>query len=203
MNFNYSKKAFTLSSIVLLVLLTHHVLIRQCGRSRTSKNIILKCKVFSAEECMGYLGKDVISAGYQPLHITIENNSERFFSFSSRNISFKTISPEIVAQSVYSNTTKRIVGWGIAGLFIPLLWIPGIVHAGSSYTTNEKITQDFQIKAATDRILAPNTKIDGLLFVDIADFNTSWTLLLTDTTSGEIVTCAIDMIKNAYEIYYV
>lgn len=207
MNLNASKLAIALVPVLSLGLFGYYVFTSQHNEPEPSKNIsssqniIVGCKAYSAEESVGYLGKDVVSAGYQPLHITIENNSDRFLKFSASNMSLKTVPADIVAQSVYTNTTKRVVGWGIAGLFLPVLWIPGIVHASSSYKANEKLTQDFQTKAATDRILAPHTKIDGLLFVDIADFNTSWTLLLIDTASCETVTCAVDMTQNTHHTY--
>lgn len=160
-----------------------------------SQGIQIHCKNFTKEECVGYLGRDVISAGYKPIKITIENNTDRNLKFSPSDISLKTVQADVVAKKVYYNTTGRATGWGIAGLIMPILWVPGIVHSASSYKANQKLSDNFSAKSATDRNIAPKSSIEGLIFVAIEDYKDTFDIILSDNNSQKKFFCTIDMNK--------
>lgn len=157
------------------------------------QNISFNCKALTQQESKGLLGKDVISAGYRPLQITIENKGNDYLKYSPEDISLKTVPAEIVAESVFSNTTGKAVGWGIAGLFLPVLWIPGIVVSARSYEANQKLTKDFKERSYVHRIVEPNSKIQDLVFVSLKDCSNNFTITLTNQSSQEKVICKADM----------
>ena len=148
-------------------------------------NIKAHCTSFTKEECEGYLGRDAISAGYKALKINIENHTENYLQFSSQGISLKTVPANVVAKKVYRNTSGRIAGWGIGGLIMPLVWIPGIVHSASAYKNNKKTSENFALKALADRVIAPNSNIEGVIFTKINDYKDTFDIVLTDINSQE------------------
>ena len=182
---------FILCSISLLVLVMGLYLFNPFKSQNNIKKdqILLGCKAFSKEESVGYFGRDVVSAGYKPVKITIGNSTNRHLKFSLGDISLKTIPAETVVQSVYYNTRSRATGWGISSLFIPILLIPGILHTGSSYKSNQRLYNDFMKKAAKDQIIAPNSRLEGIIFVDLKDYNNLLSIVLTDNHSNEKIIC--------------
>ncbi|MFA6065664.1 MAG: hypothetical protein WC707_00600 [Candidatus Babeliaceae bacterium] len=161
---------------------------------KTSQKISLGCKVFSKVESIECFGKDVVSQGYKPLHISISNTTQRYLKFAQNDISLKTVPAEIVARSVYSSTAKRILGWGIACLFFPILFIPAIITSVSSYCANDALTNTFIAKSATDRIIAPGSHYDGIIFVPTDDYSNRFTIMLSDKDSSEKIACNVDMV---------
>ncbi len=173
------------------------------------QNISFNCKALTQEESKRLLGKDVVSAGYRPLQITIENKGNDYLKYSPEDISLKTVPAQVVAESVFSNTTGKAVGWGIAGLFLPVLWIPGIVVSARSYEANQKLSKSEQFHVEAVKLLLDrhkienpidskagifkNSKIQDLVFVSLKDCQDTFTITLTNQSSQEKVICKADM----------
>lgn len=164
------------------------------------QNISFNCKALTQEESKGLLGKDVVSAGYRPLQITIENKGSDYLKYSPEDISLKTVPAQVVAESVFSNTTGKAVGWGIAGLFLPVLWIPGIVVSARSYEANQKLSKDFRERSYVHRIVEPNSKMQDLVFVSLKDCQDTFTITLTNQSSQEKVICNADMNNQKFTV---
>ncbi len=139
-----------------------------------NKSISFAYRVFDKSDCKKYLDRDVISAGYQPVQITITNNSKRSVYFSRKNINRATVDPREVAQSVHTNTAGRATAYGIAALFAWPFAIPAVVDGVGSAQANDKLDEDFARKALDDQELKPFEIVNGLIFVpkqaDLSDF---------------------------------
>lgn len=162
------------------------------------QNVSFTAKALTKQESKGLLGKDVISAGYQPIQITLENKGNDYLKYSPEDISLKTVPAQVVAESVFSNTTGKAVGWGIAGLFLPVLWIPGIVVSARSYEANQKLAKDFKEKSYVHRVVEPNAQMKDLIFVNLKDYNDNFTVTLTNISSQEKVLCKADLANQQF-----
>lgn len=174
--------------------ISHH---QNFSKKIKSENILVQCKTFTKEECVGYLGRDVISAGYKPIKISIENYSKQYLKFSTKNISLKIVPAELVVKKVFYNTAGRAAGWGIAGLFMPILWIPGAIHSVKAHKDNKRLSADFITKSATNRLIAPKSRMEGVIFVGINDYKNFFDIVLIDTDSQKKVFFKIDMNKSS------
>lgn len=97
-----------------------------------NKNVTLNHKVFDKADCKTYLGsKNILKKGYQPIQLTIMNNTDRTYTYSTTSLNLPTVPSKIVAQKVKFSTTGRILGYGAAGsvFFAPI--IPAITFIGS------------------------------------------------------------------------
>lgn len=145
-------------------------------------------KVFSRSDCRRYLDRNVISKGYQPIHITFTNNSDRSLYFSLASFSFPCVTPEEVARKVHTSTVGRAVGYGVAGLFIWPFLIPAVVDGVGSHEANKELDADFINKSLHDQVVHPYSTINGLIFVPRASFNEDFTFTLTENgKSGRLV----------------
>jgi hypothetical protein len=185
------------SSLVPLFLLVTFVgcLISASNHSKLAHaKIPLTCKTLTEQECITYLGKhlgkNVIRKGYRPIQIIIENNSGQHLKFSSDNISLRLIPMELVAKKICDNSTsKHAAGfaWKFTSFFMPALGIPGSIHSMLLDRSNNKVMDGLITKSATDRIIDPNSRFEGILFVHANDYHDNWTLALTDANSHETI----------------
>lgn len=148
-------------------------------------SITLVHKVLDQTECKKYLDRDVISQGYQPVQITLANNSDRHLEFSKDNISIPHAPADEVAPKVHTSTVGRAVGYGIAGIvFLPML-IPAVIDGVGSARANDQLDKDFAKKELEDQAVKPFSTINGLVFVPEEDFNHNFAVTLFDAKSHE------------------
>lgn len=148
-------------------------------------NIKFAYRVFTPIDCKTFLDRNVISEGYQPIQLTITNNSTRPLKFSVRSISLPCVPPFEVAQKVHTSTVGRVVGWGIPGLFIWPLLIPAVVDGIGSSKANRQLDLDYATKFASNQLIEPYTTLNGLIFVPTHSFTPEFTVTLVDYETGE------------------
>ena len=155
---------------------------------------VVVCKEFSKEECKRYLDRDVIKEGYQPVQISIQNNSKKAYLFSPQNVSLPTVPCERVADSVHTDTAGRIAGYSVGALFIWPLLIPAVVDGIKSSNANGSLDSDFADKTAKDQVLYSGAIMNALLFVPKGSVQKSFTVTLIDkeTNKPEVVNCTIN-----------
>lgn len=91
--------------------------------------VSLAYKVFSRKDCKEYLGRDVIKKGFQPIQITITNNSDHTLSLLPSAMSPAPTPVAIVARKTHFSTATNSTEYLLAG---PLVWacawiMPGIL----------------------------------------------------------------------------
>ena len=148
----------------------------------TSKNeqfLALSYTMFDCDDCIAYLGRDLLAQGYQPVQIEFTNHSKYSFYLSENCFNIPQAPIDVVAKLVYTDTTGRAVGYGVAGLFIWPLVIPAIVDGIGSAQANEQLDTDFARKALCDRLVTKYNSANGLIFVPVEEFNPNFTLTVT------------------------
>lgn len=91
------------------------------------KGLTLEHKVFTKQDCATYLGrKNVLKKGYQPIQLTITNNTDRSYTYSSSSLSLPIVPAEFVAKKVKFSSTGRIIGYSA----LALTSIAGIIFVG-------------------------------------------------------------------------
>jgi hypothetical protein len=153
--------------------------------SKNKQSILLTSRVFSKSDCKKFLGRNVIRKGYQPIHITITNNTNRYLNISKSNISLPCVSVMNVTKKVHTSTAGRAVGYGIASLIIWPMAIPAIVDGIGSSQANQKLDQDFLNKELCDQVICPFNTITGLIFVPVEKFDSKFSITLVDAQSDE------------------
>jgi hypothetical protein len=157
---------------------------------QSNGKVLFSYKTFSKKDCERYLGKDVIKAGYQPVQISIINQTDHYVRFSPHRITLKTVPADVVAKRVYDSTASRFIGWGIASIFLPTLFIPAIVDSAWSYEANEQLDEDYAAKAGQEQLIGPGSEINGLIFVEVEDYKSSFTVTLIDEDTREQIICS-------------
>jgi hypothetical protein len=142
-------------------------------------------KVLTPRECNMYLDRDVIKAGYQPVHITILNNSPRHLFFSQKAISLPCATAHEVAEKVHTSTVTRALAYGIPALILWPLALPAIVDSAKSAEANRQLDSDFALKTVDECIIKPYSALNGLIFIPCHAFRNNFTVTLVDQGTGE------------------
>jgi len=141
--------------------------------------------IFSKKDCRKYLDRNVIKQGYQPILVSITNNTDNRLDLSMARCSLPCANPEQVAQLVHTSTKGRVLGYGIPGLFIWPFLIPAVVDGINSSEANNLLDKDFERKTLEEsQILQPYSTIEGLIFVAIEDFTPDFSITLLDQSNG-------------------
>lgn len=149
-------------------------------------------KRFNKQDCLTYLDRNVIAQGYQPIHITMANNSEKTFHFDPMNISLPTAPYYQVADLVHTSTKGRVLGYGIASLvFWPFL-IPAVVDGLGSAEANKQLDIDFANKSLSCGILYAWNFLNGLIFVPFEYAAQHFEITLVDQETNDRYTVSTD-----------
>ncbi|NGX45800.1 MAG: hypothetical protein K940chlam2_00980 [Chlamydiae bacterium] len=152
-----------------------------------AEGIGIAAKAFSKVDCKMYLDRDVISKGYQPVQLFIQNNTEKSYSFALSRIGLPHASPEEVAEKVHTSTVGRATAYGVGSLFLWPLAIPAVVDGVKSSQANKALDNDFNTKVAKDQNLNPHSYMNSLIFVPVTGFSNNFTVTLIDLETNKPV----------------
>lgn len=133
--------------------------------SKQNSDVLVSWKAFDKHDCQTYLDRDVISEGYLPVQLTIRNNSTDPMYLSPNNFNPPLSSANQVANTVHTNTSGRIVAWGLPGLFFFPLLIPAFVDGIKSNNANEALDADYATKALSEQTIQPHSSFNGVVFI--------------------------------------
>lgn len=159
---------------------------RAAVRSSTSKgSVVVVAKAFTKADCKKYLDRDVLSKGYQPIQLYIQNNSDKSYSFSLNRLNLSCARVEEVAEKVHTSTVGRVVGYGAAAwLTFGIFVIPAVVDGIKSAQANDLLDEDFAAKVATDHVIDPYCSFNKIIFVNKQELSSRIKVTLVDLESN-------------------
>ena len=155
------------------------------SRSSNREDVTIIAKAFNRADCKRYLDRDVISKGYRPVQLYIENSSSNNYHFSLNRITLPLARAEEVAEKVHTSTAGRAAGYGAASLILWPLAIPAIIDGVKSANANESLNNDFSAKEARDQTLYPHSHINMVLFVPVRGYRSNFDVTLMDLASNK------------------
>lgn len=156
------------------------------GAAAPKSRVSFAYHVFTKNDCKRYLGCDALAKGYQPILITITNNTRQYFRFSRDNISLPTVPTVKVAHRMHTKTLERSMGYGVPGIVLWVLIVPALIDGLRSYVCNYKLDQDFAQKELTDQLIGPFGTANGVIFVSKDKFLENFTLSVIDAETDAI-----------------
>jgi hypothetical protein len=151
----------------------------------TTPDVVMMAKAFDKRDCKRYLDRDVISKGYLPVQLAIENKSDRNYLFSLNRVSLPCASPEEVAEKVHTSTIARAAGYGAAALIFWPFAIPAVVDGVKSAQANDALDNDFTTKAAKDQLIAAHSHVNMVMFVPAESYHSSFHVTLIDLKNNQ------------------
>ncbi|MCX6991419.1 MAG: hypothetical protein NTX49_10240 [Chlamydiae bacterium] len=140
-------------------------------------------KAYTSEESKKYLRKDLLRKGYQPVQITIQNNSAEEFSLSSGSVDLPTADPSKIAHKLLHSAIPRSIALRVASLFFWPFAIPSTIDSMITLKSYKTIKNDLQSKLVKKEVIAPYSIYNRIVFVPIAEFKGSFDVTLIELHS--------------------
>lgn len=151
-----------------------------------SKGVYMAYRTLDKTDCCTYFDRDIIKQGYQPLQLTIINNTGATFTVSENSLSLPIAPVDMVAKEVHTSTAGRAAGYGAAALLCCLFVIPAIADGIGSSEANEQLDTDFANKALRfNGTLKPHMTVNGVVFVPKEHFSENFTFTLVNAKNGQ------------------
>jgi hypothetical protein len=142
------------------------------------RGIQVSSKVYDAEESKKYLNSDLLSRGYQPIQITIQNQTAT--SFYLEGVDLPQVPTSEITRKISKSSLPRSIGYKVAGLFFWPFAIPGTIDGIKTLHKQGKMSKDFAAKAVKQEIISPFSTLHRVLFVRSSDLKKCAVLSLSD-----------------------
>jgi hypothetical protein len=163
--------------------------------SHYTPDIAIAAKAFDKRDCKRYLDRNVISKGYLPVQLSIDNHSDKNYLFSLNRVSLPCARPEEVAEKVHTSTLARAAGYGAAALIFWPFAIPAVVDGMGSAKANDALDEDFSAKTAKDQVIAAHSHVNMLLFVPLESYQPLFHVTLIDLKNNQPKDFAVKAIR--------
>lgn len=132
-----------------------------------AKGLKVTAKSYSKGESKKYLNRNLQSLGYQPIQITVENNTTDAYLLSRDSISQPNDLARKVASKVIKKALPRSIGLKIASLFFWPLMIPSTIEGIYTLKTHAQVRKDLSAKGLKEagEEVAPYSTYNRVIFV--------------------------------------
>jgi len=131
------------------------------------KGIYISAKAYDVHDSKAYLDRDLLSIGYRPIQVTIQNNSSSTYFLSDRGLDIPTVEAGSVANSVTCRHIPKSIAFKVAGFaFWPFI-IPGAIDSIITFKNHNKMKHDYyakSIKPEEEQIL-PYSTVNRVIFI--------------------------------------
>ncbi len=149
------------------------------------ERVILSVKALNAEESKEYLQGDMLAWGYQPVQVTIENNSPDPYFLSPDSVELPLIQSEKVAKEILKKSIPRAIGFKVASLFFWPLMFPSAVDSLMTLKSYNSLKKSLSSKLIKEEMIAPYSVINRLFFVKVENYQDSFVIKIQNQETLE------------------
>ncbi len=157
------------------------------GNAYTEQGVTVIVKAFTKSDSLKYLDRDVLAQGFQPIQITVQNDTNRYLLISKDGIDLNLATDQDVANTVETSTVGRSTGYGVAAVFAWPFAIPAIVDGVKSHNANNSLISDYRQKTINQQVILPHTKFTGIVFCPMASYKEAFSIKLIDRDTREAI----------------
>ncbi|MCI0381921.1 MAG: hypothetical protein L0207_02575 [Chlamydiae bacterium] len=146
------------------------------------EGVFVTAKVLSSGESNSYLRRDLPAKGFQPIFLSVQNNSGHPLSLSDQWIDLPTVPSNQVVKRLMKGAAYRSIGFKVAGFFFWPFLIPGTIDTVGTFRSHYKLKKDFAAKSVKKRaeIIPPYSTTQRIIFVKNCDLQTKFMVSLID-----------------------
>ncbi len=158
------------------------------GQEKTIEKVLVRIKPLRDFECSYYFDNRLVSRGIQPIQMSIQNDSEKYYVLNGQDISLPLLGKRDAGAVLYKNIVGRSVIWLLGTaifwkLFLPVL----LVDTLFCLQANKEISNDISsmcINPKQKLVIAPRSKIHKVLFVSVEKYHHHMTIVLKEQESN-------------------
>lgn len=146
----------------------------------------IQAKAYDEHESQAYLSKNLQDMGFQPVQVTIQNNTAHTFLLSSQGVDLPNATTNKVSACVTARAIPRSIAFKVAGLLFWPFLIPATVDSMLTIKSHIKMKKDYHAKSIKEEgeSIIPYSTVHRILFVPSDQYSDTFTLHLKDQKTG-------------------
>ena len=156
--------------------------------TKEERGLWVTSKAVSSAQSKLILQRDLPSRGYQPIQISIQNNTPKSYRLNVDNLTGLRIPSQTLANDVFKEALPRSIGLKIASFFFWPLAIPSAIDGIHTMHTYSSLKSDYLAKELRNEVIPPYATVNRILFVKASPNQPTYPIQLIDTKSGETLT---------------
>lgn len=158
--------------------------------------VSMVAKAYNSEDSIRFLDRNVNSRGYQPIQVTITNQSAKSFSISASGFNTPSSTVDEVAGKILKSAIPRSAAYSVASLLFWPFMIPGAINSIKTLKAHAKLKHDFMAKIVKDEVILPFSTVYRVLFVEeekVKDIQGVLSLTLIDLDTLKPTVCESEL----------
>lgn len=144
------------------------------------EGIYIQAKAYDAQDSKTYLSRDLLRRGFQPIQVTIQNNTSRTFYLSNQGLDLPNATAHTIASRISREAIPRAVIFKVIGFFFPPFLVVGTVDGIVTVHAHFKMKNDYHAKSIkdTEKPLLPYSTVHRVIFVPNKEYTGEFNLYL-------------------------
>jgi len=153
------------------------------------KGVHISAKIYDGKESKAYLDRNLLHVGFQPVQVTVQNNTEDTYILSSEGVEVNSSTSSEVAGSVTRTAIPRSIGFKVAGLFFWPMIIPGTIDSIITFKSHLQMKKDYHAKSIKNEgeLLPPYSTVHRVIFLPSNEIPEEFTLHLQNQKSNQFL----------------
>lgn len=170
--------------------------------TKEQKGVQLDYKVYSSVDSKIYLDRDLLAKGYQPVQITIQNNTPYSFVLGKEDISLPLVSASKVVSKFDRATLPKSIGYKVLGFFFWPFSVIGTIDSVKTYATHRDLKKDLSAKSVKNdqEVILPFSSLNRVLFVEKDKYQEEFSISLFNTDTCETIVFDANVKKAAEDL---
>lgn len=141
-----------------------------------NKGVYITATVYNSSASKKYLDNDLLSYGYQPIQITVQNNTENTFLFSKKGIDLPTASSKEIVSLITLGALPRAIAFKIVSFFFWPFIIASTIDTIRTLKIHGRLKRDFEARSVKENkeAIPPYATVHRVLFVPIKEYRSSF-----------------------------
>lgn len=160
-----------------------HVLSKDNGAQ-----VYIEAKTLSHDETADYVHRDLLSRGYQPVLLQIDNTSPFSYEIKRDYVGIPTESAKKIVSEIGKSSIPRMVAYKVLGFLFWPLAIPGTIDTVRTWNKEFELTRELEAKTIKPKgeIIPPYASISRVLYIPKNELKETFQVALTNIERQQV-----------------
>lgn len=150
--------------------------------------VYVEAKVLSPDETKDYVHYDLLSRGYQPVLLQIDNTSPYSYEIKRDQVGIRIESAKQIVSEIGKSSIPRAIAYKVLGFFFWPLAIPGTIDTIRTLNKEFELTRELEAKTikAEGEIIPPYASISRVLYIQKDELKETFQVALTNIERKQV-----------------
>jgi hypothetical protein len=144
--------------------------------------VYVEAKALNLEETRDYVNRDLLSRGYQPILLQIDNTSPFSYEIKKSQVDMQMANAKKIVQEIGRSSLPRTIAYKILGFFFWPFMIPGTIDSARAWNKEYTLQKELNAKTLKEEgeIIPAYSSMSRLLYIPKEEIKETFHLSLTN-----------------------